>query len=62
MPENFSNKKLRGRDFTGRDLTEANFKGSDIRGAKFTNAVLIRVDFSEVKAGLEGRWSPLVST
>jgi uncharacterized protein YjbI with pentapeptide repeats len=55
MPQDFSHKNLRGRNFKGQDLTGANFMGADIRGADFTNAILIEADFTRAKAGLQRR-------
>lgn len=57
MPENFSQKNLRGRSFKGQDLSQADFRGADIRGANFTNALLIGADFSNAKAGLKLSWA-----
>jgi uncharacterized protein YjbI with pentapeptide repeats len=57
MPQDFSRKKLRGRNFARQDLTGANFSRSDIRGVNFTNAILREANFTEAKAGLQDRWS-----
>ena len=56
MPQDFSHKNLRGRNFKGQDLTGANFSHADIRSANFTNAVLKGANFSHAKAGLQHLW------
>jgi uncharacterized protein YjbI with pentapeptide repeats len=56
MPENFSQKNLRGWSFKGQDLSQADFSGADIRGANFTNTSLIGSNFSNAKAGLKISW------
>ncbi|MCC5667815.1 pentapeptide repeat-containing protein [Nostoc sp. CHAB 5784] len=57
MPQDFSAKKLRGRNFARQDLTGANFSHADIRGADFTNAILRGANFRGAKTGLQQRWS-----
>ncbi|WP_373530900.1 pentapeptide repeat-containing protein [Nostoc sp.] len=52
----FSGQNLCGRSFKGQDLTNANFSYADIRGADFTKTILIKTNFSHIKAGLQRRW------
>jgi uncharacterized protein YjbI with pentapeptide repeats len=62
MPQDFSDKNLRGRSFKGQNLTGANFSYADIRGANFTNAILTEADFTRAKAGLQKRWTIFLVT
>jgi uncharacterized protein YjbI with pentapeptide repeats len=58
MTQNFSGQNLRGRSFKDRkDLIGANFSYADIRGTDFTNAVLVKANFSQAQAGREGNWA-----
>jgi len=41
----FANMDLRGVDFTGRNLSQANFTGADLEGATFIDAVLVSTNF-----------------
>lgn len=51
MTADFSQQRLRGRDFRGRDLRGARFVGADLRGARFRNADLTDADFSGARLG-----------
>ncbi|MBO3461229.1 pentapeptide repeat-containing protein [Aetokthonos hydrillicola Thurmond2011] len=57
MSQDFSGQNLRGRSFKDQDLTEANFSGADIRSTDFSGANLEGANFSQVKAGLQKRWT-----
>ncbi|NES83650.1 MAG: low-complexity protein [Moorea sp. SIO2B7] len=52
MTHEFHSANLRGADFRGKNLTEADFSYADIRGADFRNAVLVGANFSNARAGL----------
>ena len=41
----FANMDLRGVDFTGRNLSQANFTGADLEGACFIDAILVNANF-----------------
>ena len=41
----FANMDLRGIDFTGRNLSQANFTGADLEGACFIDTVLVSTNF-----------------
>lgn len=41
----FTSVDLRGVDFTGRNLSQANFKGADLEGAWFIDAILVSANF-----------------
>lgn len=56
---NFSNQKLRGYSFRGRNLTGANFSHADIRGADFREANLANTNFSYAQAGVQSHWTML---
>jgi uncharacterized protein YjbI with pentapeptide repeats len=56
---NFSNQKLRGYSFRGRNLTGANFSHADIRGADFRKANLVNTNFSYAQAGVQSHWTML---
>ena len=57
MSHKFPNAKLRGINFRGKDITEADFRGADIRGADFTDAILIGANFQNAKTGLSKKWT-----
>ena len=57
MHDKFHDANLRGFNFKGQDLTEADFTSSDIRGADFTNAVLVGANFHNAKTGLSKNWT-----
>ena len=46
-------KKFRGCCYQGQDLTDADFSYADLRGVNFSEAVLLRANFSHSKAGLQ---------
>ena len=45
LSNDFTNMDLRGIDFTGRNLSQANFKGADLEGATFIDTVLVSTNF-----------------
>jgi uncharacterized protein YjbI with pentapeptide repeats len=57
MTHESSNTSLRGLNFRGKDLTEADFSGADIRGVDFTDAILIGANFQNAKTGLSKKWT-----
>jgi uncharacterized protein YjbI with pentapeptide repeats len=61
MSLDFSGRNLRGQNFKGQDLSEANFRNADIRGANFTNALLRGANFTGAKAGIQRRWSVILT-
>lgn len=45
LNNNFANMDLRGVDFTGRNLSQANFKDANLEGACFIDTVLVSANF-----------------
>ncbi|MCL1475978.1 pentapeptide repeat-containing protein [Argonema antarcticum] len=56
MPQDFHRQNLQGYSFKGQDLTDANFSHCEIQGVDFTNAILIRANFSKAQTGIPSGW------
>lgn len=57
---NFQGVILRGQSFKGQDLSGADFGEADIRSTDFSRANLSRANFSNMKSGLQKRWTILL--